>query len=182
MPAENPILDALQTSVIIDRKDRPGQAFWTEWRTGLVLVGGTQAQAGDLAILGPNGKFDPSVIPASGNGFFTLVAGQNIVAYQVVAVHGDGQAYVADVGNVSDASRVVGIAVTSAPMGQPVQIQQIGPVSNLGWSFTPGTMVFVGFAGTLVQTPSIGTFELPMGVATSVTQVEAQIGLSIVFA
>lgn len=63
---QNPILDALQTSVIVNRKDRPGQTFWTEWRTGLVLQGGTAAQAGDLAILGPDGKFDPSVIPGSG--------------------------------------------------------------------------------------------------------------------
>lgn len=65
MPEQKPILDALQTSIIVNRRDFVGQKAWTEWRTGLVLTGGTSAQAGDLAILGPNGKFDPSVIPSS---------------------------------------------------------------------------------------------------------------------
>jgi hypothetical protein len=65
MSTENPILDALQTSVIVNRKDQLGQIAWTEWRTGLVLFGGTAAQAGDIAILGLNGKLDPSVIPIS---------------------------------------------------------------------------------------------------------------------
>lgn len=56
-------LNALDLSLLVNRKDSVDQAFWTEWRTGLVLVGGTPAQAGDLALLGPDGQFDPSVIP-----------------------------------------------------------------------------------------------------------------------
>jgi hypothetical protein len=68
MSAENPILDATAVSVIVNRKDKPGQVPWTEWRNYIVLTGGTPAQAGDLVILGPNGQFDPSVIPGGGGG------------------------------------------------------------------------------------------------------------------
>lgn len=67
MPQQTPILNALKTSLIVNRIDSPSQISWTEWRTGLVLVGGTPAQAGDLALLGPNGQFDPSVIPTTGS-------------------------------------------------------------------------------------------------------------------
>src|SRR5271156_3993909 len=63
MSEENPILDALQVSLILNRRDKTGQVAWTEWRDQVVLQGGTTAQAGAIAILGPNGQFDPSVIP-----------------------------------------------------------------------------------------------------------------------
>lgn len=63
MAEQNPILDALQVSLILNRRDQVGQTAWTEWRDQIVLVGGTASQAGALALLGPDGKFDPSVVP-----------------------------------------------------------------------------------------------------------------------
>ena len=78
MPKQTPILDALQTSIIVNRRDVVGQKAWTEWRTGLVLTGGTPAQAGDLALLGPNGKFDPSVIPGGSGGSTVSVNGTTV--------------------------------------------------------------------------------------------------------
>lgn len=75
MSTEKPLLDALNVSVIVDRKDQPNQVSRTEWRTDIVLVGGTPAQAGDLALLGPNGQFDPSVIPGGGGGSTISVNG-----------------------------------------------------------------------------------------------------------
>jgi hypothetical protein len=75
MSTENPILDALAVSLILNRKDKPGQVPWTEWRDEIVLVGGTPAQAGNLALLGPDGKFDPSVIPGGSGGSTVYVNG-----------------------------------------------------------------------------------------------------------
>lgn len=75
MSTEKPILNALAVSVILNRKDQPEQIAWTEWRDAIVLVGGTPAQAGNLALLGPNGQFDPSVIPGGSGGSTVSVNG-----------------------------------------------------------------------------------------------------------
>lgn len=63
MSEQNPILDALQVSVIVNRRDQTGQVAWTEWRNAVVVTGGTSAQAGNLPILGSDGKLDPSIVP-----------------------------------------------------------------------------------------------------------------------
>lgn len=115
-------------------------------------------------------------------GITTMTAGENVNAFQVVAVHGDGLAYKADAGNAADADRIVGVAITSASTGNTLQVQQIGVIDNLGFSFTPGAWVYLGNTGALVQTPNTGAFEQPMGVALSATRVEIEIGLPIIFA
>jgi hypothetical protein len=112
----------------------------------------------------------------------TLTAGQNVNAYQVVAVHSDGLAYIASAATLADADRIVGVAITSALTGNPIDVQQVGTINNLGFSFTPGATVYLGLTGALVQTPNAGVFELPMGVATSASQLEVQMGLPIIFA
>jgi len=75
MSEENPILSALEVSLILNRRDKTGQVAWTEWRDEIVLVGGTSAQAGNLALLGSNGQFDPSVIPGGSGGSTVSVNG-----------------------------------------------------------------------------------------------------------
>ena len=112
----------------------------------------------------------------------SLIAGQNINAYQAVVVRGDGLAYIADANTVADADRFIGVAITSAGIGTLVQIQQDGLLANLGFSFTPGAQVYLGLAGALVQAPGGGAFELPLGVALSASLLELQVGLAIILA
>jgi len=66
MSTENPILDALAVSVIINRKDVLNQQFWTEWRAGIAV--NCPAHPGDLVMLGPLGTIDPCLLPSSGTG------------------------------------------------------------------------------------------------------------------
>src|SRR5277367_6771976 len=63
MSTENPILDALQTSVIINRRDKSGQIAWTEWRAGIAY--GCPANPGDLVGLNASGLIDPCLLPAT---------------------------------------------------------------------------------------------------------------------
>ena len=35
MSTENPILDALEVSILVHRRDKPGQVAWTEWRANV---------------------------------------------------------------------------------------------------------------------------------------------------
>jgi len=110
----------------------------------------------------------------------TLNAGENVNAFQAVAVHADGNAYKADAGNTADADRVVGIAITSATTGNSLTVCQVGEIDNAGFSFIPGSWVYLGTGGALVQTPNAGLFELPLGVAISASRLEAQIGQPII--
>ena len=50
-------------SVIVNRKDVLGQAFWTEWRNALISVSTGAADAGAIPMLDANGQIDPSMIP-----------------------------------------------------------------------------------------------------------------------
>lgn len=171
-------------SVIVNRMDKLGQKFWTEWRANLVETG--PAQEGDIPMIGPSGVIDPSLLPGSSTNpiVTTLTAAEIINAFQVVSVRADGLAHKADSGNVADASGTVGIAITSATVpGNTLQVQQVGFLSNLGWNWpTPGVTLYVGTGGVLTTSPNTGVFELPIGTTISNTEVEVQIGLPIILA
>ena len=184
MSTENPILDALDVSVVVDRKDKPGQKGRTEWRVPIVTEGGTP---GAIPITTNTGQLDPSLIPGTTSSAIvtTLTAEEVINAFQVVSVHSDGGAYLADVTDLQDTSQTIGIAITSAVNpGDPVQVQQLGFLSNLGWNWTtPGQTLYLSTGGsmttTVPQSPA-AAFELPIGTVLSNTQIEVQIGLPIV--
>src|SRR5271170_6355541 len=177
---------ALKWSVILNRMDKIGQKFWTEWRNEVTDVSTGAPDAGAVVMLGPNGKIDPSMLPASGSDIVitTLTANQTIGAYQAVAVHADGMAYLASSANIADSSQTIGIAISSAiNPGDTLQVQQVGFLSNLGWSWpTPGVTLWLGVGGVLTTNPNTGVFELPMGTTISNTEIEVQIGLPIIFA
>jgi len=146
---------------------------------GINVAGNAPAHAGEVLV---SQIGDTSAEWEDPIGIVTLTAGQNIGAYQAVAVHADGLAYIADAGTLADADRFVGIAVTSALTGNTLQVQQSGTIDNVGFLFTPGTTIYLGLAGALTASPGLGLFELSLGVATSASQLEMQIGLVIVFA
>ena len=61
MSTENPILSALEKSVIINRRDKPGQIAWTEWRAN--VASGCPAPPGSIVMTGAGGKIDPCLLP-----------------------------------------------------------------------------------------------------------------------
>src|SRR5271157_3194284 len=127
-------------------------------------------------------KIDNSNVIGGGQVVLALTCGMNISAFQVVAVRGDGLAYVADAAAVADADRVIGMAITSATAGNPVSVQQAGKIDNVGWSFTPGKTVYLGLSGAPTESLNVGAFQLPVGVALSASNLEVAIGLPIIFA
>jgi hypothetical protein len=68
MPEQKPLIDALNVSVIVDRKDRPGQIARTEWRANVAY--GCPASPGDLVGIGASGKIDSCLLPTTGSNVF----------------------------------------------------------------------------------------------------------------
>jgi len=115
--------------------------------------------------------------------FLSLTAGMNINAFQAISIHSDGLGYQADAATLSDAGNVVGVSITSALTGNPFTVQQTGEIDNAGFSFTPGSPVYVGDDGALVQSLSAGfTFQLSIGVAVSSSLLLAEVGVPIALA
>jgi hypothetical protein len=59
---QNPIQDALELSVIVNRRDKVGQVPWTEWRAGATYS--CSANPYSLVMTGAAGTIDPCLLPA----------------------------------------------------------------------------------------------------------------------
>ncbi len=113
----------------------------------------------------------------------TLTAGMNINAFQAISLHSDGLGYQADASTTNDAGHVVGVSTTSATTGNTFTVQQTGEINNPGFLFTPGSPIFLGFSGSLVESLTAGSaFQQPMGVSISSSLLAVEVGAPIVLA
>jgi len=89
--------------------------------------------------------------PPGTGGYSTVVAGEDISVYQVIAIGSDGLAYIADPTNVDDLGQVLGVAIQSASASGTLQYVSTGTI--LGGSWSEGEKYFVGLNGSLSTTP-----------------------------
>ncbi len=94
-------------SVISQRKDTTGQQHWSEWRIDAVSTGGTVAEAGNIILLGADGRIDLSLLPALP--FGEIATGTNTTA--IMTVSGTAAIQYSDTG-VVNANEVGSINVT----------------------------------------------------------------------
>jgi len=131
--------------------------------TVLRLMLGADGEDGEdgQSIPGPRGELPlyvefPAATALGGNRAVRLVA---------------GEATYADNASVADANLVLGITRGAVVLGDIVQIQVTGLMTEPSWAWTSDAPVFVGAAGVLTQTsPSTG-YTLIVGIATSPTQI-----------
>lgn len=114
--------------------------------------------------LGPIG---PPGVPG---GEFTVTAGASIMAFQCVVCIG-GLLYPADPTNAAHITQVVGVATTSATIGNPVNARVMGQVVGFPSNLTPGAQYSVGLSGILSTSPTAvgAVWRKVMGVALSST-------------
>lgn len=93
---------------------------------------------------------------------------------RAVTVAGDGRVAYPDRAVTADATRFLGILVTSASAADdPVTVRRRGAITEAGWSWTPGP-VWVGDTGLLTQTvPSTG-WVLQVGTAINATTIDIE--------
>lgn len=136
------------------------------------VVGGTAAQAGDIAALGDDGRFSPTVMPVgvmadtySGTAFETLSA-----ASPFVYVRPDGQ--VANASAASGGNPTIGFVLANVATAASALVYFEGRVTGLS-GLTVGTRYYLSDTtpGGLTATPVSGTGKLHqyLGRAVSAT-------------
>lgn len=105
-----------------------------------------------------------------GNTDLTYTAATTLSALRAVTLDNSGQATYATNTTLANA-QVLGVTVTAANAGSPVQIRTIGVMSDPSWNFVKGP-VFLGTNGALTQSaPTGGLVVAPIGRALSQTTI-----------
>lgn len=91
------------------------------------------------------------------------IAGEPISGYKAVKIETDGLLYNADKDDSGDIWKIIGISISSGPIGASIQVLEKGFKKNSSLNgFSSGT-VFVGNSGDLVQTPPSAGFCKKLG-------------------
>lgn len=103
-----------------------------------------------------------------------VTLGENVLAYEALAPDksGDGKFYKA-LANITRQPSW-GLAVEAGSADGQIRIQRIGPITNAGWSWTPGKYIYLSdiTPGALTQTPPADGREIQiMGFAETATKV-----------
>lgn len=128
----------------------------------LEIAGDGDPVAVEVGIPGPPGPQGPPGASAPE----TVAVGAVIVGRHVVAVV-DGLAYHASNDDPQRCRNALGVSLgAQTVIGQPVQIQSSGPLSEPSWNWAPGP-VYLGQNGQLTQTPPAtpGLFLKEIGIA-----------------
>ena len=117
---------------------------------------------------------NPPVYNLTGHSIFVGSGGLN--AFQVCFIALDGTARPADGTNPTHAGKVVGLASTAQPEGEPAIIQLAGEIENPMWHLTPGEVYFLVTGGEISMTPPESGFVQKIGVAKTSTVLVINLG------
>jgi hypothetical protein len=94
-------------------------------------------------------------------------AAEPISGQRVVATDSNGDFIYADSSTPAHAQSTIGVTIGAAAQGDTATAIALGPLTENSWTWTPGSLIFLGTNGTLTQTaPSTG---FVMVVAKAVT-------------
>lgn len=78
----------------------------------------------------------------------------------------DGEVYALDYRDAAHIDLLLGVTLTAADQGQPVNVQRLGAVDDGGWNWQPGR-VWLGADGALTQAPPTDGFDVLIGTAVA---------------
>lgn len=112
---------------------------------------------------GPPGA--PGAPGPEGGAALQRTAGTTLSALRAV-YELDGQVHYLDYRDAEHIDLLLGITLTAAGAGQPINVQRSGAIDDSGWSWTPGP-VWLGADGVLTQTPPATGYYVLIGAAVS---------------
>ncbi|MDG9927417.1 MULTISPECIES: hypothetical protein [unclassified Pseudomonas] len=116
---------------------------------------------------GPKGS--PGQPGPAGGAAFQRLAGETISALQAV-YELDGVVFVLDYRDGDHIDQILGISLTAALTGEPMNVQRAGVLDDASWSWAPGR-VWLGADGALTQTPPADGFDVLIGCAVGATRI-----------
>lgn len=120
---------------------------------------------------GPPGL--PGAPGPAGGSAFQRIAGETLSALRAV-YELDGVVRYLDSSDADHIDLLLGLTLTAATPGAPVNIQRSGPIDDAGWNWAPGP-VWLGADGTLTQTPPADGYDVLIGAAMSATRLTLNI-------
>nr|WP_312375053.1 hypothetical protein [Delftia acidovorans] len=120
-----------------------------------------------VAEQGPPGR--PGEPGPAGGASVQRTSGTNLSALLAVyELNGVVRALSAD--DAAHIDLLLGITMTAAQVGEPVNVQRLGSIEDSSWNWVPGR-IYLGTHGSLTQTPPTTGFDLLIGSATSPTRI-----------
>lgn len=118
---------------------------------------------------GPQGPTGPA-----GGSVESYPAGEVMSSGRAVIISG-GQAFYFQPSNATHVGRFFGVTKTSASnIGDSVDIQLSGTITDASFSFTPDTPVFAGANGVVTSTVPASGLSQPVGVSVDTTKIKIQ--------
>ncbi|WP_416406541.1 DUF2190 family protein [Paracidovorax citrulli] len=114
---------------------------------------------------GPRGEVGPA-----GGAAVTRVAGSTLSALVAVWEDAAGRVHALDQDDEDHVFSLLGVTLTAADAGQPIDVQRSGAITDSAWSWTPGQRVYLGLGGALTGTPPAAGFDVLIGTALSPTR------------
>ena len=148
VPTEQVLLEASQDNTLLETMQE------------LVLLTDVQQ--------GPPGP--PGIPGPAGGQVLQRSAGMDTSALLVVYEDLFGAVWPADHDVERDVLALLGVTVSAASGGQPVNVQRIGFIDDLSWQWQPHKRVFLGRQGRLTQDPPQSGHDVLIGTALSATR------------
>lgn len=112
---------------------------------------------------GPPGR--PGEPGPAGGAAVQRQAGETLSALRAV-YELDGQVFALDHHDTEHIDLLLGVTLTAADQGQPINVQRLGAIDDDGWNWQPGR-VWLGAAGALTQTPPTDGYDVLIGAAVA---------------
>ena len=144
----------------------------------MVLVDGgkpTLIETGEKAVLiteGIQGPPGPPGIPGPAGGqVLQRMAGMAISALVAVFEDLSGAVWPADPNVESDVLALLGVTVSAASAGHPINVQRMGHIDDSSWQWQPKGRIFLDQEGRLTQQVPESGYDVLIGVALSATRI-----------
>lgn len=128
-----------------------------------------QTTGGAVIMAGQRGRPGVGIPGPPGGTVLQRKAGEVISALRAV-YELDGSVFYLDPEDSGHVDLLLGIAITSAPSGQLLNVQRAGVLDDLSWRWAPGP-VWLGPLGSLTQSPPTAGYDLLIGSAVSATRI-----------
>ena len=107
---------------------------------------------------------------------FTGTAGEALSQYDVVYANASdsGELWIATNDGTAIQADAIGIVTASGGIADTStgEVTRLGPITNAGWSWTPGATLWLGVDGAITETmPSAGNYAKPLGYAETATTI-----------